>query len=769
MGFIRSGLRICGQKYFIVPFNIRLIAFLFFLLSISLPVYAQEKIQLSPGAGFYSSNISLELSAAEGEQIYYTLDGSIPDLNSNQYLGPINLSDRSDDEPELAYISNISHNYSPWVPPSGPVQLITVVRARSFNGDEWGETTTASYIISDEGENRYDISVVSLVTSKEHLFDYETGIYVLGKIYDDYKRARPWEADGLGTPANYTQRGDEWERPAHFELFEPNGERPLAMDIGIRMHGGGSRAFQQKSFRLYSRSDYGTSRFRYQIFPDQDLDNYNRLILRNSGQDWMKTAFRDGFMHTLVRHLPFETMAFKPAVLFLNGEFWGIANIRERYDKFYLSTKFDVNEDGVDHLSGNAGVEEGSADHYNSMLDYIRNGGVSSMVRYRYIQTQMDTESFKYYNLANIYYNNRDWPHNNIEFWRSQSDYDATEGPGRDGRWRWMMFDTDFGFAWTDRHTEATYNWQVSQDYLTQATRPNHWSTFLLHELMKNEEFKHEFINGYRDLMNTAFRKERVLNVLESLRSTIEPYAEEHLHRWGNSDHRWSMPKDLNEWNTNVNYMRRFANDREAFVDEHFIEKYNLGDLYAIDVSVNDTTMGFIRVNKTDLMYPTPGLERMDYPNSFEMNYFDGHPITIKAIPFDGYEFSHWLNDQADVDSLSISGPTSEIVAVFKRPLTVSVDDSDINLPINFELFQNYPNPFNPSTQIQFSLPHDGRIKMDVFDVNGKLLFTQLDREYVAGTHQTTIKMDEFSSGAYLIVLKSPDGIIQTRLMTLLK
>src|SRR5690606_21998414 len=104
---------------------------------------------------------------------------------------------------------------------------------------------------------------------------------------------------------------------------------------------------------------------------------------------------------------------------------------------------------------------------------------------------------------------------------------------------------------------------------------------------------------------------------------------------------------------------------------------------------------------------------------------FHGHPITIKAIPFDGYEFSHWLNDQADVDSLTISGPTSEIVAVFKRPSSVSVDESDINLPINFELFQNYPNPFNPSTQIQFSLPEDGRIKMNVFDVNGKLLFTQ--------------------------------------------
>lgn len=763
----------CGhlsvQNYPKLVVDLRPLILVLYLFFNSLSASSQSKVTFYPDPGFYTSNVTLELSAAVGEQIYYTLDGGIPDLNSSLYLAPIPVSDRSDDEPQLAYISDISHNYSPWVPPSGPVQLITVVRARSFKDGEWGETFTASYIVTEEGPQRYNVPLVSLVTQKEHLFDYVSGIYVLGKIYDDYKRSYPGSADALNTPANYTQRGDKWERTAHIELFESNGERPLAMNIGIRMHGGGSRAFQQKTFRLYSRSEYGTSRFRYQLFPNKDLDNYNRLILRNSGQDWMKTSLRDGFMQTLVRHLPFETLAYKPAVLFLNGEFWGIANIRERYDKFYLSTNFDVDEDNIDYLTGNASVEEGTADHYNAMLNYIRNGGVSSMDRYHYVQTQMDTESFKYYNLANIYYNNRDWPHNNIDFWRNKVDYDPNAGPGVDGRWRWMMFDTDFGFAWTDRHTDATYNWQVSQDYLSQASRPNHWSSFLLYELLKNDEFKRDFINAYRDLMNTTFRKKRVLEVLEYLRSKLEPYAEEHLNRWGNSDHRWSMPKNITEWNTNVNYMRRFADEREYFVNEHFSDKFNLGDLYPIQVSVNDTSMGYIRVNKTDLIHPTPGLERLDYPNSFEMKYFEGHPISVYAIPFEGYEFSHWLNDQSDIDSLSISAPTSEIVAVFKRPSSVSVDEQGLNLPSSFILHQNYPNPFNPSTMIQFSLPKGGKIKMDVYDMYGKLLFTQLEREFSAGTHLTTIRMREYSSGSYLIMLRSPEGIIQTRLMTLLK
>ncbi len=739
------------------------------LVLFSTAVVAQGVVQFSHPAGFYTDEFQLELIADPGDQIYFTLDGSIPDSGSTVFSGSIFVHDRSDDEPEFALISNISHTYSPWVPPSGPVQLATIIRARSFNAGAWGPVTSATYFVTDHGTNRYQIAVVSLVTPKVNLFDYETGIYVLGKVYDDYKQANPGAVDGLATPANYTQRGGDWERPAHLELFEPNGTRPIAQDIGIRIHGGGSRSFQQKPIRLYAKDDYGPKKFEYQIFPDQELDEYKRLIMRNSGQDWMKTSLRDGLMHTLVRHLPFETMAYRPAVLFINGEFWGIANIRERFDTKFLESKFDVDEEEVDQLSGNASIEEGNADHYLAMLNYIRNGGVSDTQRYRYIQTQMDTESFKYYNLAQIYYNNRDWPHNNIEYWRRQTEFDPNEHPGRDGRWRWLMKDTDFGMAWTDRHTEATYNWQVSQDYLNYATRSGHWSTFLLHELLKNEEFRHDFINGYRDLMNTAFRKDRVLTVLEELRSTIEPYAEEHLHRWGNSTHRWSMPRDLAEWNTNVNYIRRFINDREDFVDEDFMEKFNLGELYPIRVAVNDTTRGYIRVNKTELIRPTPGLQRMDYPYTFEMQYFEGHPVTVKAIAYDGYEFSHWIDGSTDADSVIVTGPRNEIVAVFKPSNSVSVDDPQSDLPNNFTLQQNYPNPFNPSTQVQFSLPEGGNVRVDVMDINGKLLFTHLNRDYVAGTHQTTIRMDDYASGAYIIMLRSPQGVIQTRLMTLLK
>jgi hypothetical protein len=770
MGYINKKQSLRFITSFRTIHDFKLVAVVLLISLSSTTITAQGIVQFSHPAGFYDSEITLALSANPGDQIFYTLDGSVPDINSLRFISPFLVGDRLDDEPELALISGISHNYSPWVPPSGPVQLITVIRARAYNAGEWGETVTGSYIITEHGTNRYRIAVLSLVTPKENLFDYETGIYVLGKVYDDYKRNNPTATDGLATPANYTQRGDEWERPAHIELFEPDGTRPLAQNIGIRIHGGGSRSFQQKSIRLYAKSDYGTSKFEYQLFPDQELDEYKRLILRNSGQDWMKTSLRDGFMHTLVRHLPFETMAYKPTVLFINGEFWGIANIRERYDKKFMESKFDVDEDEVDHLSGNAAIEEGSADHYNAMLTYIRNGGVSDMQRYRHLQTQMNTESFMYYNLANIYYNNRDWPHNNVEYWRGQADYDPSEGPGRDGRWRWMMKDTDFGMAWTDIHTENTYRWQVSQDYLAHATRPGHWSTFLLHELLKNEEFKRDFINGYRDLMNTAFHLDRTLKVLEQIQSTIEPHAVEHINRWGNSNHRWSMPRDLSEWNTNVGFIRRFLHEREEFVNDHFADKFNLGDLYTLRVAVSDTTMGYIRINKIDLRRPTPGLVRIDYPNTVEMQYFEGHPVTVKAVAFEGFKFSHWVDGLSDADSIVVTGPINELVAVFKQTGSVSVGDSSTEIPTSIELEQNHPNPFNPTTQIWFALPEAQQVTIRVFDITGRVVAELLNNvKYSAGSHKVTFDGSELSSGIYIYTMTTDTRRSLSRKLLLLK
>jgi hypothetical protein len=740
---------------------------------------------MSPAPGFYTTAIQVTLSAAPGDSVFYTLDGSIPESDGLVYSAAFVVDDRSADQPLITYYSNVSHGYAPWNPPVGPVQLVTVVRARAKRGDLWSATTTHTYIVHADGVGRYQLPVVSLSTNNENLFDYDTGIYVLGKYYAE--RPNPGAADGIGTPANYTQRGDDWERPAFFELFEPDGARPLAQNIGIRIHGGGSRQFAQKSFRLYSRSEYGTSRFRYAIFPDQPLDNYNRLILRNSGQDWMKTMLRDGFIQTLFRDLPFETMAFRQAVLFLNGEFWGIANIRERYDKHFLSIKYGIPDTRIDYLTGNRQVEEGSATHYNAMMTYITSGGVSSSERMAHVRDQMDVEDFMYYNLANIFINNRDWPHNNIDFWRYNAPISLDAGRGRDGRWRWLMFDTDFSFAWTDIHRETTYQSHVRENALVRVSRADHWSTALLRALLTNKEFEVDFINTYRDMVNTTLTINRMGSVLDSLSGMIEPHIHEHIERWGNSTRRFSMPKNVAEWHTNLEYIRRFANERATYTNEHFREKFNLGNIYAMNVSVNDSTMGHVRVHRLDIRKGTPGVGDYQYPAGWIGRYFAGNPVHVTAIPREGYRFVRWMNGQSDTETVIATGLVGRLVAIFE-PVGTSVE-SGFEAPVmGLTLHPNYPNPFNPVTQFHFEVGSGASggsgtlsggasggsrggsevVRLAVYDVLGREVAVLVNEILPAGAHSVQFDATGLPSGVYLVRLEA-FGEYRVRRITLLK
>lgn len=750
--------------------TLRLALFLAYFLNLFFTAFAQDKPRFSAAPGFYTQGFSLSLIAEDADEIYYTLNGDEPDSTSLKYTSAIQINDRTGQEPSYSLISSISHSYSPWVSPTGPVQLFTVVRARSKKGNAWSDITTGSFIVHPEGANRYNLPVISVVTDSLHLFDYESGIYVLGKIYDDWRTQNPNGNDWLSTPANYTQRGSDWERPAHFEFFNETGQTDVSMDIGIRIHGGGSRSFQQKTLRVYTRSDYGNSRFDYPFFLDQPLREYKRLQLRNSGQDWMKTALRDGFMQTLVRHLPFETMAFRQSVLFVNGEFWGIANIRERYDDDYLAIKFDISKSRIDYLSGNASVEEGSADHYKAMLSYISVNGLRDSTHYNYIKTQMDIESFTNYYLANIFFNNTDWPHNNIDFWRYDTDYNPDAETGLDGRWRWMMFDTDFGFAWTDRHTEAKYQGHVQQNSLERVTRDDHWSTFLMNELLRNESYKHYFINRYRDLMNSSLGRNRVVSVLDSLQAVISPVIKEHIDRWGNSDHRWSMPKSVDEWNTNVNYMRRFANERETYLNEHFRSVFSLDSLYTLSFSVADTTMGYIQLNKEfNVLGAEPGVSAMEYPNLYQMQYFKGLPVTVTAIPKTGYQFSYWLNSEVTENTQIVYGETEPLIAVFIPETAVSVTEEDPKINLSVVLAQNYPNPFNPTTTINFSLgSNQNQVSLVVYSSLGSLVQTVFSGSLRSGNYQYTIDMSSLPSGIYYYQLATP-SFQTTRKMTLVK
>jgi len=520
----------------------------------------------SAAGGWYKDGFQLSLSCpAEGAAIYYTLDGSEPSVKSARYSKPIAIKDRSGDPNGISAIKTSERQ----VYPEGNVFKGTIVRARAFLGDGMSRVVTNSYFVDKKGASRYSFPVVSIAVDPADFFDEVKGIYVPGKIFrDQYNSSLPeWERAG-----NYTQSGSEWERPAYLEFFEPDGKRGMAQDIGIRIHGGATRTYPQKSLRLYARAKYkgGPKDFAYEVFPGlkspvdgKPMIKFRRLILRTSGNDSQYTMFRDAFMTSLVSELDLATQASRPSVVFVNGEYWGIHNFRERFDEFDVENTYKVDKDDVVILENDGVVdvgEEGDGKNYRDMISFLRASDIRDPAVYRRLDTMMDVGNFMDYQIAQIYFGNHDWPGNNLKFWRARTkEYIPGKGYG-DGRWRWFLYDTDFGFS--------LYNGPQGYEHRTLelATRaggadwPNpDWSTFIFRTLLKNEEFRAEFLKRFDSYLNTVFEPSRVKARLAQFQDAYEKEIAEHIARW-------RSPRGIGEWKQSIDVMRYFAEMRPAAI-----------------------------------------------------------------------------------------------------------------------------------------------------------------------------------------------------------
>lgn len=677
----------------------------------------------SVSGGFYSNDFDLTFSHPdELVQIYYTLDGSVPDPNNldgttylykNQYprnpgdpfgeffsnsfqsylyIEPISIYDRSAEPDKLTQISS-TWDSNPSYIPANPVKKGMVVKARAIKpGAIASKTVSNTYFVNSNGTNPYTLPLISISLQEDAFFDYFSGIYVAGQIFDQWRDNNSWaEADG-GSPANYWLRGDFSESTAHFELFEAAGSTAsLSQEMGIRLHGGWSRSYPLKSLRLYARARYGESHFNYPFFTDNQHSSFRRLILRNSGNDFESTFMRDAAIQKVVAHLNFDTQSYQPAIVYLNGEYWGIHNIRERFDKHYLERVYGVDPENIDLLENYANADEGDADHYNAMLGFIRDNTLSNPSNFEYIKTQMDVSGFIDYQVANIFAANTDWPGNNIKYWRLRTTQYLPNAPlGHDGRWRWLLYDTDFGYGLVGAVHHNTLQ------FAAQANGPAwpnpDWSTFLLRKLLENESFKLDFINRFADLLNTTFLPGRVTAIINEMKQVLEPEIPEQIQRWRSPG--WGS---ISNWNNQVNVMTSFATQRPTIQRNHIRSYFGIPNNINVTVNVNQPQAGYIRINTINIAPETPGV--MDHPYPWSGIYFRNIPIQIEAMAKQGYVFSHWEGADNLNDPLLNITPTGNIA------LTAYFVESQAseNELIHYWHFNNLPDGTLTYVQSDFS------------------------------------------------------------------
>ena len=619
----------------------------------------------SQPSGFYDQPLLLELQHVDpAVAVFYTLDGRLPDSTATVYSAPFFID------------------------------TTTVVRAAAFSPDgAASQVVTATFIVNES----FQFPVISLTTDPHNLWDPQYGIYAKGDHARDeypYKGANFWR---------------EWERPVHVEFFETDRSLAFSADAGVRIFGHSSVGAPFKPLAIYARKKYGLGAFKHQIFPNKEIKEFEVFMLRNSGNDWNRTLFRDALMHELASEIHIPGQAYRPAIVFLNGAYWGIHNLRERMNEHYIASNFHVNADDIDLTAWNYGFQVYAGDSlaYAEMRNYVRRHDLSIEENYQHVASLIDIDNFIDYFIVEIFCNNRDWPNNNQYQWRPRSG---------NGRWMWLLKDMDHGFGY-----------QVSYDYNSLVR--NALKDDLFPYLLENDAFRIKFINRFAFLMNTIFQPDHLFDLITRFKTRLEPEMPRHLQRWAGVETYGNPPTTMSEWNAYCDELYRFAEHRLTPLKEQLRDYFHLGEMVEVSINVDTPEMGSLQIENETLPSSPWGGE-----------FFAGVPLSIEAKAYTGYRFAGWDGVNAESDSISFTPQENmTITAKFDQ-----LNSQGVSVVIN-EINYHSEDGFDVGDWIELANPTQA-----TFDLNGWTLSDEKNDHVFTFPKGTTLKPN-----SYLVICRN--------------
>ena len=600
------------------------------------------ELTFSRESGFYEEPFELEIYAPPGTEIYYTLDGSEPDENAVKYTAPILIDDATKNDNVYSMRTDVSAGFLTddiayynlddprYAVPNYPIDKCTIVRSayRDVDGN-FSDIKTESYFIGYDTKAGYDgLNIISIVTNPDNLFDYNTGIYVLGQKYDDFAvkdRESMWENSFWEFwDANYRQSGYEWERTANIELFDTEKNLSLNRECGMRIQGGGSRGYIPRSINLYARQQYnGGGRFFTDLFGTDYMADTVTLF---AGGDDYDSKLRDMLISNLVSGRDFATMNYNPYALFLDGEYWGIYWLTEKYDDVYIGHYYDVDKDNVIMVKSYY-PEEGEEhyDLYTQMINYITNSDMSDAGNYEYACELIDMQSYIDYYAAEIYIGRQgDWPGTNEALWRT---YELGDSPFEDNKWRWMLFDVN---------SDALTTNLIDADTLAYVM----YKSPTFKNLCQNADFKRQFATTLMDIANTSFAKEKVDTAISGYIDLMtEPMGVHRKRFFGESDEQLFLDA--------VSDVQYFLDNRKPCIVQYLKDDFGLTGVPAsVDIVINEPAAGSIILNTIELSFNANG--------KWSGEYYTDYPIALSAAANEGYRFVGWeITNAAQKETLT--------------------------------------------------------------------------------------------------------------------
>jgi hypothetical protein len=526
---------------------------------------------------FYDSTIEVSvITSIPGAKVFYTMDGSEPTVGSGEYTEPLRL---------------IAAVYG------GP--NIVTLKAIAVYGDTVTRPLVHTYFIGRDAGGRFDTLVFSISTDREHLYDYDTGIFVEGRTRADYIRENPGVRITPPSPANFNWRGREGERPAYIEVFTQDGQRVLAQAAGIRVHGGWSRANDRKSIRLIARREYepDAGRFHFDFFPDDvkadafgsPLLRYDEIVLRNGGNDDNHGLLRHEVGSRLARQagLRVATPA-RPAAVFLNGEYHGFAWINVSLNKQYLEDVYDAPTRDFQIVgSTERWVEDSAGDEEREAIEYLadifRNRDLTDDAVFAEFEALIDIDDTLLYYAFQTYMGNNDWPNNNFKRWRYVGPQRDGLAPELDGRWRHVTYDLDWTLGLYDNPVnpnKRSFQELMNEDHSRRSR--------LLIGLLKREDMRDRFAMILCDIAANIVTEQNVRDTVGSLyaeaANEIGAALDAGKYDW------WFSREFIRE---NHNNMAAFARGRPAYVYRVLREHFGFGEeMFDVAVTGGEAVIG---------------------------------------------------------------------------------------------------------------------------------------------------------------------------------
>ncbi len=634
---------------------------------------------------FYDQTTPIEIrSDYSNATIYYTIDGSIPDENSILYTGPF------------------------------LIDTTTSIRAAVVTPDLLlSKPFTRTFFISEE----HELPVMALTTAPENLWDWETGIFVDGPNADSL-----WPYFG----ANFWA---DLEIPMHIEYFK-NERLEVEYPLAAKIHGGkGARTKKMKALRLLAKGSFGTALMDYPFFENRTNTKFERLVLRNASGDFNICHMRDEFIarYFLKEKLFADGISEQPVTVYINGTYWGVMHIREKFDRFYLQYNYGIDPDNVDILERDTLVVDGNFDIFDTHEAFILDHDLSQNSNYEIASQYFDTKNLMDYIAAQTFVNNTDWPSNNSKHFRERTDT---------AKWRYIIYDMDVAMSlagFTKAHINS-FGGKMTEDDVRLVV--------IFKSFLENETFRHGFINRYLDLLNTSFSTKKFRNEVIQSRDEIEFEMQRHLPRWGKTYDRW--------YNTEIPRLITFTEERPAYARQYVREYFELPTEEKISIATYPEFAGNIQLNTISIL-------NEELP--WEGIYCNQVPIRLTVVPQLGFTFSHWESNFSD---LPISSDPSIEVQVQEGERYTAIFEADLP-KADLSLF---PNPVEDELNLNFTAPKPGDIEIKVFDAIGRQLFNW-EEKAGTGENHFNLSVNHLDHGAFIVHIVGSDYCISKKFIRL--